>query len=209
MREIITQLEHVRKRSRTLLVVQRLGVLVAWILGVTLAVVLADFLLRFPAYFRLVVLVIALGGLTWMLATYLRPAVRFRPSLIELALRAERSLPALSGRLASSVEFASGGIDDSNAMAARSVRDTQARMAGESLGQVIDGRRTWRDLGICLVVVALAGGLGIAFPAAASTGLQRLFAPYGSAKWPALTGVASLMEEVVGDQAVHPRGQVL
>ena len=36
-----------------------------------------------------------------------------------------------------------------------------------------------------------------------------MFVPYGATTWPARTGVESLMDEVLGDTWVHPRGQSL
>ena len=62
-------------------------------------------------------------------------------SLTQLALRVEQVFPAVAGRLASSVEFAAAGLDQSNPLAARTVRDTQTRLAGESVRSVI-ARRT-------------------------------------------------------------------
>ena len=106
MRQIISELEKVRRRSRAMLLTQRLAILVAWIAGIVLGLVALDYLLRLPGTARLVLLLAGLGALGYAMWTYVRPAVRFRPGLTELALRAEGTFPAVEGRLASSVEFA-------------------------------------------------------------------------------------------------------
>ena len=209
MRQVISELETIRRRSRTMLLIQRVSVIVAWVVGLTGCLVALDFLLRLPATPRLALLVGGLAVFGYGLWTYLWPAVLFRPHLTELALRAERSFPAVAGRLASSLEFAVSGLDKVNPLAARSIIETERRLAGESLSRVIDGNRTWRASGAMLGVLAIATLLVVIDPAAAQTGLARLFAPFGSTQWPARTGVASLMHEVVPETHVHPRGQAL
>jgi hypothetical protein len=209
MRQVIAELEKVRRRSRAMLVVQRLAVLVAWVAGLILGLVALDYLLRLPDTARLVLLVAGAGGLVYGVWTYLLPAVQFRPGLTQLALRAEGAFPAVKGRLASSVEFAVEGIDKQNPLAARSVRETESRLSGEALTRVISGERTWRAAAAMLGVLAVVTTTGLIDQTAARIGLARLFVPYGAATWPARTGVESLMAEVVGDMWVHPRGQAL
>ncbi len=209
MQEVIGELERLRRRARAMLVLQRLSVVAAGVLGVSLAMVLLDYGLRLPSTFRLVLLVGGLGGLAAAVWTYLRPAVGFAPSLTELALRVERSLPRVAGRLASSVEFALSGIDRVNPLAARSVRETQRRWSGESAGGFMTGGRTWRAVGLFGLLAVGVGVAAVASPAAAGTGLARLFVPYGSHEWPARTGVVSLMDDVLDRPGVFPRGQAL
>jgi len=205
MREIISELSRLRGRGRFLLFLQRGSVVVAWVLLAVLGLGLIDFLLRLPASFRLLLLLAGLGGLAWSLARYLGPVVAFRPTLTDIALRVERALPTLRGRLASSVEFSQAGLSDSNPLAARSVRDTESRLRGASIADIINLRQTRRDVGLFLVVAAVAAFVVVASPASAKTGLSRILLPLGSAEWPARTGVASLMEDI----DVHPRGQAL
>ncbi len=209
MREVIQQLEHIRRRSRAMLLGQRLAVIVAWIIAIALVLIGMDYLLRLPGIARLVLLLGGAGALGWALWTYFRPAVRFRPGLTDLALRAEATFPSVAGRLASSVEFAAAGTDKTNPLAARSVLDTERRLTGEALSRVISGDRTWRSTGVMIGVLAVAATCIIVYPTAAGTGLARLFAPFGATEWPARTGVVSLMHEVVGENLVHPRGQAL
>ncbi len=192
-----------------MLLTQRGSVIVAWIVGLTLGLIAMDFVLRLPGTARLVLLSGGLAVLGYGLWTYLRPAVLFRPALTELALRAEATFPSVAGRLASSVEFAASGLDKTNPLAARSVTETEHRLAGETLSRVIKSDRTVRAAGAMLGLLALAIASAVVDPASAQTGLARLFAPLGATEWPARTGVASLMDEVVPDTRVHPRGQAL
>ena len=159
MQKVIGELERLRRRARAMLVLQRLSVVAAGGLAVTLAMVLLDYGLRLPSTFRLVLLLGSLGGLGAAVWTYLRPAVGFAPSLTELALRVERSLPRVAGRLASSVEFALAGIDRGNPLAARSVRETERRWSGERAAVFMSGRRTWRAVGLFGLVAVLVAGL--------------------------------------------------
>ncbi len=209
MRKVIDDLRRVQRRSRALLITQRVSVLCAWVVATILVLSGLDFVLRLPGTVRLVLVAAGAGTLGYMVWTYLRPALRFRPGLTQIALRAERLFPAVAGRLASSVEFASSGMAEENSLAARSVRDTEDRLGGESLRRVLSGGRTWRDTALLVFVAAIAVTVAAVSPASAQTALSRLFAPYGPAQWPARTGVVSLMDEVVGPGSVHPRGQAL
>jgi hypothetical protein len=209
MRDVIGELERLGRRSRALLILQRASVLLAWMLIVILAAIGIDFGLRLPAEVRLIMLALGAGALALRLWVDLRPALSFRPSLTQLALRVERLMPSLTGRLASSVEFASAGLDQGNALAARSVKDAQSRLAGESVLGALRPGRTLRDAGLLLGAAAIAATLAVAYPAGAATGLSRLLLPYGAAEWPARTGVESLMHETSRAAGVHPREAAL
>jgi hypothetical protein len=209
MQKIISELDSLRRRSRILLLVQRVAVVLAWSLGIILGLIALDYLLRMPSTMRMVLLLAGLALLGYAIWRYLISALRFYPTLTQLALRVERALPAMSGRLASSVEFAAAGIDQSNPLAARSVRDTDSRMTGESVQSIMKPTQTLRDVGIFFAVAVLAVSFVAISPGMAQTGAMRVLLPYSNATWPARTGVASLMDEVLADRAVHPLGQSL
>ncbi len=59
MRQVIQELERIRRRSRTMLVAQRVAVIVAWVFAVAPVLIGIDYLLRLPGIARLVLL---LGG---------------------------------------------------------------------------------------------------------------------------------------------------
>ncbi|MCZ6851136.1 MAG: hypothetical protein O7F17_05795, partial [Planctomycetota bacterium] len=88
MRQIIAELQRIRRRSRAMLLAQRLAAMTAYALGLVLALTGLDFLLRLPGTVRLVLLLAAGAAMAYAIWTYLRPAFRFRPGLAELALRA-------------------------------------------------------------------------------------------------------------------------
>ncbi|HRQ75838.1 MAG TPA: hypothetical protein PK098_07965 [Phycisphaerales bacterium] len=211
MNHVIDQLEQIRRRSRAMLVLQRASVVLAWAIGIMLALIALDYLLRLPSAFRLVTLILGSAALLYTFHTRVWSAARFRPSLTQLALRVERVFPAVAGRLASSVEFAAAGVDQTNALAAHSVRETESRLAssGSAMRSIIDPRRTLRDLTAFFVAATICGAFIFISPASAQTGFTRLLLPYSATKWPARTGVESLMNEVVSPGGVHPRGQAL
>lgn len=205
MHDVLQELEQVRRTGRRMLILQRGARILAWMVCVTAVLILADYLLRFPSGVRLVFLLSAAGALAAGLWRYLVPAIAFRPGLTEVALRAERLIPALRGRLASSVEFVAAGTAEQSPLAARSVADARARLQGVRLSSLLAPRRTRRVLiaaGVVLLAVATLASLN---PAMARIGVLRLAAPFSSAQWPARTGVESLMASAT----IHPRGQAL
>jgi hypothetical protein len=177
MHEVISQLQRIKSRSRGMLILQRASVMLAWTLGVLLAVILLDFAIRLPDAFRLVLLLGGLGAILFFVGSYLRSASSFSPTLAQLALRVEQAMHALSGRLATSVEFAAAGVDQSNPLAARAVRDTQTRLMGENVAAVINPKRTWRDVAILLAMLAVTGALAGLNPSHAATGVKRILLP--------------------------------
>ncbi len=209
MREVIAQLESLRRRGWLMLVAQRCALLLSAVIGAAIVLVLLDYAMRLPGGVRAVFLVGFGTACAFGVWRFVLPAIRFKPSVTQLALRLERFMPALAGRLASSIEFAAAGIDQSNALAARSVRETQSRLAGESMSRLIQPRQTLRDLALLFFALLLASFFIFGNPSAAQTGLSRLLLPFSDARWPARTGVESLMAQVLGDQGVHPRGQAL
>ncbi len=192
-----------------MLIAQRLAVLASWTLGVALVLVLLDSVFRWPGAFRALLLAGGLAALAVAAYRYLWPAMRFNPTLVQMALRVERIVPGLADRFASSVEFATSGTDESNAMAARAVREMQDDLPPGGVRGVLRTRPTMRDATLAAAVVLIVAAGAMANPDAARTGAARLFLPFSEAAWPARTGIASQMQDVIGEQAVHPRGQAL
>ena len=141
MRQVMAELEHLRRRTRLMLFVQRGSLLGASTLGVVVVLLLLDYGLRLPSAFRLVMLLGGLALLVTGLLRYLFAVLGYRPSLTQLALRVERTMPSMRGRLASGVEFTMSGLDQENPLAARSVRETQRRLSGDSVNRIIRSGR--------------------------------------------------------------------
>lgn len=209
MQQVINELQHIRRWARTMLIAHRTAQLVSWTIGIVFALIVFDYFVRLPGTLRLAMLLAGIGGMLWGLGWYLRQVVVFWPSLTQIALRAEQTLPSLQGRLASSLEFVTAGLSQTNPLAARAVNETETRLQGASIRRVLAPKRAVRDIVVMSAAVALAVLLIIVNPAAAQTGLSRLFLPFGNAQWPARTGVASLMDQVLQGREIYPRGVAL
>lgn len=202
---VIRDLRRLGWHARWLIVSRRgIGILAAVAAVSTVAIIL-DWIFRFPAPFRLVLLVAGIAALAVAARRLLLPALRFRPSPTELALRIERSSPALKGRLASGVEFALSGADRDSSLAARAVSDLAARLAGESIRSWLAPRRSFAELSTALMTLVAIAALAAFLPKHASIGATRLFVPFAKAEWPARTHVESLMPP----QEHHAKGQPL
>lgn len=206
---ILDPIRRLRARARVLLIAQRIGVVVgAAVLG-ALVVALLDSVLRLPAWMRGVILgggVVAVALASWR---WVRPAVLFKPSIVDVALRIERARPELRGMLASAVDFvlsgdAGGDAPMTRSMAARVVDGAagDARVS-EVMGLLRPSsaaRGTSFALLACVAVIAL---LAVNAPMWL-TGAQRVLAPWSGASWPKRTQIADL---TVG--GVHPTGRAL
>lgn len=190
-----------------MLIAQRLSVMLAIALGIVVVVALIDFALRMPREVRLLIWLAGLIAIIWCVATYIRAAFSFHPTLTTLALRIERALPRVSGRLASSVEFASVHADEENPLAKRTMSETETRLAGESMRSFVRASRTITALGLLVATVALCATFLITTPASARIGAERVLAPWTKITWPARTAVRSLMHDVVTPSGVYERGK--
>jgi hypothetical protein len=177
-----------------------LGVLV--LVGFAVAASL-DAMLRFPMPVRVILLAVIAVLVAIDLRRFVLPALRFRPSAVELALRVERKRPELSGRLASAVEFEESGLARRSALAARAVADLEERARGMDLRGVLRVRPAIARVGAVLALAA-AGVLFAAFEAnSASIAARRIFLPWTDAAWPARTAI----EGLIASDGVLPRGK--
>lgn len=197
---IARAMERLRSAARRRLLVERgAGLLAAGVAAVIGAVVL-DFLFRLPVAMRGVMWVGGLGLLAAGVARVVGPAWRFRPSLVEVALRVEHSEEAarsgLRGRLASALELGSktmGEGGQSPEMSAALVSDSLARfrainVSGATLLSSSRAQRGMAGLAISLLPVLAAFWL---VPQHARIGLSRTLTPWTDAAWPKRTAVLS------------------
>lgn len=203
--DIIPRIERIRRTMRRTVVERHASAIVSVVVASIVAVAIFDRLLRFPSAVRWVILVAGLAAIGWALSRRLWPAFRFRPSLVDVALRIERIAPALAGRLASCVEFESTGSDHANPLAARSIRDLRTRITTIRFEDVIDPTIAHRLLGLAVVICIATVGLIAWRPVDASIAGRRVFAPWSDARWPARTEVVDRLEP----DLVHPRGEPL
>ncbi len=205
---VIEQLGRLRRNTRRLLVLRAGGRVLLATVGGVVAIGLLDYLLRLPGAVRLVLLGALLVAVAGLVRRHLLPAMRFAPTLVDMALRVERQRPDLRGRLASAVDFLERGDVDRSPLARLAVARLEPLTAG-GFGRRIDPRPTNRTLagvaGLAGVVLVAA----FAAPAFVGTGVVRVLLPFSDAAWPARTAVASLMDEVLPAPGVHPRGELL
>ncbi|MEM9082207.1 MAG: hypothetical protein AAGB34_01330, partial [Planctomycetota bacterium] len=200
--ELRHALKGVRTRARIALVSTALFSAIAgtvvWLIGSGLL----DYAFRLPRAFRGVLFLVALAVFGWYVWRRLIPAIRFAPSLTELALRLERDRPGLATLLASAIDF--------SATPQRSERtDLVVERAQRALEESRPSRRvSVRSLakrtGAMLTMVASAATLFVASPELARTGFARTAAPWLEVEWPRRFAVESMT-----DAQIHPAGQAL
>lgn len=176
--------------------------------GAIVAVVLAaciDYVIHLPLTMRVLVLGLGLvSAIVWLVGK-LWPLVRFRPGLVELALRVERAPGALQaglpGRLASALDLAGsppGWADP--VLVDRAVTDAVVRFKGfpaaRSLLRGHAAQRGMRSLALSLLPVLLAFWI---IPTYSRIGTLRVLAPWLNVDWPKVTGVTSATQ-----MAAHP-----
>jgi len=207
-------LARLRSRARALLVVQRAGLIVAALVAAGLAMALVDVVLRLPMSLRVINLVIAAAAVGVAVARFVVPALRFRPSLTDVALRVEGSRPELKGRLASALDFAreasrgraGPGAEPpmTRALASAVVRDAARSWKSSDVTDLLRPGRAARNVGAAVLAAAAALAPMLVSPSMWSIGAERLVMPWTGAKWPARTDVADATSV-----KVHPLGRAL
>lgn len=199
---IVRSLRAVRSRARALLITQRVGVVLSWVVGLVVAAVLADLILRTPDWFRIATWGVGMGALGLAVWRRVVPAARFSPSLTEVALRIERSdegrAAGLEGVLASGVEL---GESEDAARAVGVVREAGSRFSRLGARSVLYRGRTLAAVGVLLLIGSVAGGLASLAPKLATIGAERVLLPWNGAEWPKRTELADLT-----GKEPHPRG---
>ncbi|MBL1218888.1 MAG: hypothetical protein D8M59_15520 [Planctomycetes bacterium] len=204
MDQILHELDAIRKRAQASLILQRLGWPITILLCLLILLALADYVLHLPDAVRLIQLigmVIAAGiGFRW----WVLPALRLRAGVVDIALRVERLMPELSGRLASAVEFSMAGLEHQSDLAARAVDEAVRRAGNQNLRTVARYQPTALSLtGACLAIL-LVIVLSLTVPAHATVAAKRIFLPWSNTQWPRQTSVHAVM-----DAPVLPRGRML
>jgi hypothetical protein len=195
---IARAMTRLRAAARRRLAVERGSAFLAAALLVLLGAVLLDYLFRFPIPLRLAMLAAGLALATAALVRAFRPVLRFKPTLVEVALRVEHSEQAkragLSGRLASALELdgpeVSGRAPD---LAQASVADALARFGtiNPSAATLLTSTRAQRGLAsLALALLPVLGALWLV-PGYAAIGLARTLTPWSGHVWPKRTMVAS------------------
>jgi len=193
-------LRRVRTRTRRVLLWRSVGRLVV-VLGLgLLGLVLVDYLLRFPAAIRWVLLLGGVTGLAQLFTRWVLPAWRFGPSPTDLALRLERAAgDDWRGRLASGLELADATDPDPEADAIRIAAVARA-MQGFTpavVARAVDVAVGRRWVLAAAGTLVLCAGLAWVRPDSARTGLTRVLAPWAQAEWPRRQVVAHIDGDAV------------
>jgi hypothetical protein len=200
--QVVGALASIRRRAWALLTLRRVLLTLAAAVGTVIALATLDLLLRLPTGLRWVHWGFGLGALVAALRVWVWPAVRFHPSLTQVALRVERSEPGrmagLQGLLATGLELSTdvdaGGVRAS--LSARAVREAAERF-GNYRGHLVAKTPAVRAAGALAMSVAVVAILALLSPQYAKIGALRTLAPWAGASWPRVTEVASATEREV------------
>lgn len=196
LKRVVAALTRLRGAARAQLFVQRLGLLVAMAFAVALGGGGVDWLLRLPGWLRGGLLLIGGVILIYTFWRHVRPALRFSPSVTEVALRVE-SLPeareaGLAGRLASAIELAphASDADLTSRLSRAAVEDLQERFARlPRRFDLLDSQQLRRTLGALLVIAVPVVALALFAPTMLRIGTARVLTPWSDVSWPKRTGV--------------------
>ena len=176
--------------------------ILALILVCSLLVITLDYLLILPWFIRLFLLLAGFSCLVFGVFRFLVPAIRFRTSTIQVALRMEESLPDLKGKIASAAEFESSDTGSRNVLARNLVNEVDDRLSSFPMSSIIRLRPTLVSSSFLVCALLVVSLFMIASVDLSMTGIHRFLLPLGDARWPATTMVVPIL----GDGDVHPRG---
>ena len=183
------QLEALSQRARKLVWLYGATQLAAIVIGASLLLGMADYLLR-PADrgLRFVALGVIIAAVVWCVARFLRPAWRYRPAAIDMARKLERRFPQLGQRLSSAAAFLSRNDSEispgSPQLQRILIAETSATMETLPVAEVFDLSPVKKSL-LGFALVALVGGVLIGLdPVSASVAARRLLVPWSETPWP-------------------------
>ncbi|MBL0871239.1 MAG: hypothetical protein IBJ18_11760 [Phycisphaerales bacterium] len=191
----IARLERLALLAKLLLIVHRLAWIIAGAVAALSLLILIDLVLRSPGWLRGIILLV--GGSTLLGALLVRvlPALRFKPSVGQIALRLERAeegkKAGLTDLLTSAVEISKApraGL--SGALATPLLTAAAERLRSVRAASVL--RLGPAVTAFTVAAVALIAALSIAavYPTMTFTGLRRTLTPWSDAAWPKRTQIA-------------------
>jgi hypothetical protein len=186
------------------------------LLPIAIGLGLLDYALRMPGAMRLLIGLVVIGLAGVWLVTRLNKAVKFWPSLAELALRAERLYPQLAGSLASAVEFSlspQGYAEPSStaSMARTAVDEMNEKTRGVDVKRMVKLKPTVQACLLAALSTLVLFAVVMATPQASATAAQRWLLPMGDTQWPKVNEVQALTPDdavFAADGKVRLRAQV-
>lgn len=180
----------VRRRAIALVRAHALGLFASACIAIVLAFCLGDFFLRLQDRgARWILSLFALGLIAWAGWRLVRPALRYRASLVQVAQRIEQRFPELGQRLSSAIDF----LNHSEADVAAGSRDLRRAVISEAqalssdldFSRAIDSRPIRRRaLALAVTCAACLALVGVGAPRSSLLALERLLMPWRDVAWP-------------------------
>ncbi len=195
------RLLHLRARARALLLARGAAQIAGVFVPALLVLGLCDYFLRLPTALRTGLWAVGLVVLVQMVRRLIVPALRFRPSLSDLALRVEASAHGRAdGLLASALE-----LDPEDPRAREVIARARRRLDAIGPWHVLEPVRSRTVLSAGIASLLGLGILAVLMPTLSVVGAQRLLMPLAGATWPQRTVVVDSTQ--IGP--VHPLGVAL
>lgn len=211
LRRVRSSLAQLGALVRAILVFQRAGWIAACLLAAAVSGGLVDYWFRFPTPVRLGVWAVAFITTSIWLARSVWPALRFRPSAADLALRLEQTdagaRAGLRGTLASGLELGDKPGQTPIASALSALALSRALQSAAAFGRplrVLNLRPLRRTLAALVAVGVPVLALGVVRGELLTIGTARILLPWTDATWPKRTSV-----QAAPHPAAHARGAAL
>src|SRR4051794_34143005 len=180
---LMDALQGVRRKVKAYSVAYGIGVALASMVGLFLALILIDYLLNLPAAPRIALSLVVLGALAYVVGRWVIKPASAKVTLSDIAGRLEQAFPQFDDRLRSTVDFASGGgkVYGSDVMQQR-VMNEAATLAGQlNLSSAVVAKPVWYSAAAGVGAIGLAIMLAVMVnPAYTRIALSRLLSPFGA-----------------------------
>lgn len=148
---LLEALGGIRRKAKALSVLFGVGLVLAATVGLLLAVVLLDYLLNLPAWPRLLFVVLAAGGIVYVVWTYVARPLLTKLTLGDVAGRLEHVFPQFDDRLRSTVDFVRSEVPGSVVMKERVIAEAHRLASSVNLDSALVTKP---------VLYAMAAGVG-------------------------------------------------
>jgi len=194
-------IDRVIVRSRAALTMALLSRVMRNALIVLAVLVALDWIFRLPVGFRLAQGITACLALAAFSAVGALRILAFKPSRIDVALRIERTHPALRDRLAALLEFDAQPSEERTELLNLGLpalrQDVDTAMRGLDPASITSMRSASRPARQLALVVVLWAGAFAALPSIIGVGIVRALAPWSDAQWPSTTEVIDRTDRAV------------
>jgi hypothetical protein len=181
---LINSLNDLRRRVKLLSILFGVGILLASAVGILLATVFVDYVLKLPVVPRLLVAVIALFAVGYLAFRWIAKPILARFSLSDVAGHLEAVFPQFDDRLRSTVNFVQqpDSIPGSEVMKERVVTEATQLAQTVDLRRAIVTKPVWYSISSAIGAIALLIALCLTLPRLAEIARNRLLG--GNTPWP-------------------------